>query len=111
MNDSGNTRLFAAIIEVLLGWMGFLGVGHIILGFSEQRRSSIKLGVALLLGWWVLGLLSAGCAIFTLGLGMLCLLPAAPIYLLIPVLSGFAIVKPESSVGRFLQDIEARFGT
>ncbi len=111
MKDTANTRLFAAIIEVLLGWMGFLGVGHIILGFSEQRRSSIMLGVVLMVAWWVLAILVLGCVFLTLGLGALCLLPAFPIYILVPVLSGFAILRPDSGPGRIVENLEARFSS
>lgn len=73
----------AVVIEALCGWLGFLGVGHLL-------RGQIGTGLGLLVLWWlVLGaMLFFG--LLSLGHGLAC---AGPVWFIVPVLSAVALAN------------------
>ena len=62
----------AMVIEILAGFFGFLGIGHIYVGFTQQ-------GLIRLFSWWVVGLagffLAVWAAAATNGISLFCFLP------------------------------------
>ncbi|NJN92820.1 MAG: hypothetical protein HC875_01375 [Anaerolineales bacterium] len=75
-----NTNL-AVIVELLAGWSGFLGVGHLVMGRS-------LIGLALLLGWWATLIIGAVVAVGTQGIALMCL---GPIWFITPIVSAVKI--------------------
>jgi len=73
----------AVVLEALCGWVGFLGVGHLL-------RGRIATGLGLMLLWWLViaGLIFFG--IFSLGAGLACV---GPIWFVVPVLSALALAN------------------
>jgi hypothetical protein len=58
--------LVPALLQ-LVGWFGFLGIGYLV-----QRRYA--LGLAMLIGWWVLFWMLLGIGVVSFGLGHLLML-------------------------------------
>lgn len=76
--EADNRATIALVAEIIGGYLGFLGLGHMYSG-------RVGLGVAILLGWFfVLG----GSLLGAVGTGGLLGCVALPIYLSIPVVSG-----------------------
>ena len=78
---SSERKPIAIIAEVLAGWVGFLGVGHFIIGNS-------RVGLALLLGWWAAIIIGAGITLGSLGGALICLGPA---WFIVPIISAVTI--------------------
>lgn len=68
----------ALILEIIFGFFGLLGVGHVYSG-------RFALGILLLIGWWVFIGIGAFISSFTLGIGA-CLF--GPLYIAVPIVSG-----------------------
>jgi TM2 domain-containing membrane protein YozV len=73
----------AVVLEALGGWVGFLGVGHLVSG-------QIVTGLILMVLWWMVGLLLFFVVLGSLGAGLGC---AAPIWFVVPVLSALALAN------------------
>jgi hypothetical protein len=69
------------LLEVVAGWLGFLGVGHIV-----SRR--VVRGVLLMASWWLGVLLGLTMVWATGGLGIVCFVP---IWLLGPIFSASSL--------------------
>lgn len=65
----------AMILELLLGFFGFLGIGHLYAGRTTT-------GIVLLLGWWAFLFVEAILMVIVVGF---CLLP---LNLIVPIASG-----------------------
>lgn len=78
---NNNKKSVAVIAEIFGGWFGFLGIGHFIMG-------NWGLGLALLIGWWVAIIITLGVLLGTFGASFIC---AAPIWFVVPIVSGFSI--------------------
>lgn len=64
MQQQTQERPLVPALLQLLGWFGFLGIGY----FVQQRNG---IGVAMLLGWWILFWVMLGFGVVSLGLGHL----------------------------------------
>ena len=73
----------AVVLEALCGWVGFLGVGHLL-------RGHIGSGLGLMLLWWLVlgGMFFFG--ILSLGAGLAC---AGPVWFVVPILSALALAN------------------
>jgi hypothetical protein len=89
-------RVLAAAVEVILGWAGFMGIGHYLTGLAEEDAARRSAGFKLMAIWMA--------ALLVLGLGsvfsVLCCLgiPALlvwPLYLIFPILSAAALLRPK----------------
>jgi len=63
-----NTPTVAMILEIVLGFFGFLGVGHIFTG-------RLGLGIGLMIGWWVYTAVAFGVTAVTGGFAACLFLP------------------------------------
>jgi hypothetical protein len=68
----------ALILEIIFGFFGLLGVGHVYSGRTA-------LGILLMIGWWVM--IGVGAFISTLTMGLTACL-FGPLYLAGPIISG-----------------------
>jgi len=68
----------ALILEIIFGFFGFLGIGHVYSG-------RVALGIILMVGWWVFIAVAALISSFTLGIAG-CFF--GPLYIAGPIISG-----------------------
>jgi hypothetical protein len=73
----------AVVLEALLGWAGFLGVGYIV-------RGHILAGLALMITWWITLLVLFFLGVLSFGSGLACL---GPIWFAVPLLSALALAN------------------
>jgi hypothetical protein len=71
----------AVVLEALLGWVGFLGVGYIV-------RGHILTGLALMVTWWITLLGLGFLGLLSFGSGLACL---GPVWFAVPLLSALAL--------------------
>jgi hypothetical protein len=71
----------AIMAEIFLGWIGFLGIGHFILG--DKRN-----GWLILIAWWIILMIMAGAALATNGGALFRIIPA---WFLLPIISGLTL--------------------
>jgi hypothetical protein len=69
------------LLEILLGWFGFLGIGNIYAG-------NVGTGIFLLVAWWIVIGGNVGLHLFTAG-AVCCF--GVPFHLLVPVISGLLL--------------------
>lgn len=79
MKDPGT----AIVLEILLGLLGFLGIGYLYAGYTTE-------GILRLIGWWIALGIGAVLVVVTFGIGSLCLIP---VMIAVPILSGLALKK------------------
>jgi hypothetical protein len=79
--DKSSNKPVAIIAEVVAGWFGFLGVGHLIIG-------NVALGLLLLIGWWAAIIVFIGVGLGTLGVALICILP---VWFVVPIISALTI--------------------
>ena len=85
-----STCLLVGIVEIVVGWFGFLGVGHILAGIVEERHGRVINGFLFMVCWWiVIGVLAAITAV-SAGLGIIC---TGPVWLIVPLISGISLMK------------------
>lgn len=77
----GQKRARQAAVAELLGWFGFLGVGWLL-----AHRTGV--GIALLIGWWVVMAAMAVLTLFTVGIS-LCIW--GPLHITVPIVSALLL--------------------
>jgi hypothetical protein len=85
-------RPLALIIEVFAGWLGFLGVGHVLVGITEEAWPRAITGMIFMVGWWIVVFILIAISVGTLGAGLAC---AVPIWFIVPILSAISILYKE----------------
>jgi hypothetical protein len=73
----------AVVLEVICGWLGFLGVGYLVRGY-------IGTGLGLMVLWWLVIGSSVFVGIITLGANAACFGPAL---FVVPIISAVALAN------------------
>jgi hypothetical protein len=81
-------RRFALFAEIGCGWVGFLGIGRILLGIYQGSNNGVFVGILLLVAWWIALLLLVVTMNGAGNLGLFCLVP---IWIGVPVVSGLSL--------------------